>query len=91
MNNFKILILKIGNKAVKDAQKESLKKGIANVYSKNRQLFFQLPNGEITQKMPKEYLDIQMIAENEKDAELQKLDIQRPSSYKSIYAIIIYA
>ena len=72
MNNFEILILKIGNKAVKDAQKESLKKGIANVYSKNKQLFFQLPNGEITQEIPKEYLDIQLIGDSEKAAELKR-------------------
>ena len=74
MNSLENLILKIGNKAVKDAQKESLKKGIANVYSKNKQLFFQLPNGEITQEIPKEYLDIQLIGESEKDTGLQKLD-----------------
>lgn len=48
-------ILKVGKKSVKDAQKESLKKGIANVYSKNKQLYFQLPDGTITQSVPKEY------------------------------------
>lgn len=48
-------ILKIGKKSVKDAQKESLKKGIANVYSKNKRLYFQLADGTITQKIPKEY------------------------------------
>ena len=71
MNDFEDLILKIGNKAVKDAQKESLGKGIANVYSKNKQLFFQLPNGEITQEIPKEYLDVQLIGESEKDTVLK--------------------
>ncbi len=70
MNDFEDLILKIGNKAVKDAQKESLKKGIANVYSKNKQLFFQLSNGKITQEIPKEYLGIQLIGDSEKDVEL---------------------
>jgi len=50
-----MMIIKVGKKAVKDAQKESFKKGIANVYSKNKQLFFQLPNGTITQNIPKEY------------------------------------
>ncbi len=64
MDNLENLILKIGNKAVKDAQKESLKKGIANVYSKNRQLFFQLPNGEITQEIPKEYLDTRLTGDS---------------------------
>ena len=47
--------MKVGKEAVKVAQKESLKKGIANVYSKNKQLFFQLPDGTITQTIPKEY------------------------------------
>ena len=70
MNSLEVMILKIGNKAVKDAQKESLEKGIANVYSKNKQLFFQLPNGEITQEIPKEYMDIQLVGDSEKDVEL---------------------
>ena len=48
-------ILKIASKAVKEAQKKSLANGIANVYSKNKQLFFQLPDGTITQDIPKEY------------------------------------
>ncbi len=34
--------------------------------------FFQLPNGKITQKMPKEYLDIQLIGESENDAGIAK-------------------
>jgi len=55
MSNLEMMIIKVGKKAVKDAQKESFKKGIANVYSKNRQLYFQLPDGTITQKVPKEY------------------------------------
>ena len=42
-------------------------------------------------KIPKEYLNIQLIDDSEKDTGLQKLDIQRPSSYKSIYEIRIYA
>lgn len=48
-------ILKIATDAVKKAQQQSLKNGIANVYSKNGTLFFQLPNGTITQEIPKEY------------------------------------
>ncbi|WP_434581470.1 hypothetical protein MLC52_04885 [Sulfurimonas sp. NW15] len=55
MNSLEIMIIKVGKKAVKDAQKESLKQGVANVYSKNKQLFFQLPDGTITQNIPKEY------------------------------------
>jgi len=58
MNSTNSIILKIGKKAVKDAQKESLKRGVANVYSKNGQLFFQLPDGTITQEIPKEYKNI---------------------------------
>ena len=55
MSDLEMLIIKVGTKAVKEAQKDSLKKGIANVYSKNKQLFFQLPDGTITQTIPKEY------------------------------------
>lgn len=50
-------ILKIASKAVKEAQKKSLANGIANVYSKNGSIYFQLPDGTITQEKPKEYLD----------------------------------
>lgn len=55
MSNLEAIIIKIGNKSVKEAQKENLKKGIANVYSKNKKLYFQLPDGTITQQVPKEY------------------------------------
>lgn len=48
-------ILKIASKAIKQAQKDSLKNGIANVYSKNKKLYFQLPDGTITQEKPKQY------------------------------------
>jgi hypothetical protein len=53
--NLEKKVLKIDIKSVKEAQKESHKLGIANVYSKNRHLYFQLPNGEIIQEVPKEY------------------------------------
>ena len=56
MNEITNKILRIGKKSVKEAQRESLKKGIANVYSKNKKLYFQLPDGTITQQIPKEYL-----------------------------------
>jgi len=46
------LIQKIGIKAVRKAQKDNLKKGIANVYSKNKIIYFQLPDGTITMKNP---------------------------------------
>lgn len=48
-------ILKVASKAVKEAQKKSLENGVSNVYSKNGQIYFQLPNGTITQELPKEY------------------------------------
>jgi len=64
MSNLDAMILKIGNEAVKKAQRESLEKGIANVYSRNGQIFFQLPDGTITQEIPKEYKDVKII-ENE--------------------------
>lgn len=55
MYELEIKILKIASKAVKDAQKDSLKRGIANVYSKNKKLYFQLPDGTITQEKPQQY------------------------------------
>jgi len=48
-------IQKVASKAVKEAQKRSLENGIANVYSKNGRIYFQLPDGSITQVKPKEY------------------------------------
>ena len=55
MSELEIKILKIASKAVKDAQKDSLKRGIANVYSKNKKLYFQLPDGTIIEDIPKQY------------------------------------
>ena len=55
MYELEIKILKISSKAVKDAQKDSLRRGIANVYSKNKKLYFQLPDGTITQEKPNQY------------------------------------
>lgn len=55
MSNLEIMIIKVGKKAVKEAQRESLKKGVANVYSKNKKLYFQLPDGTITEQIPQEY------------------------------------
>ena len=49
-------ILKIASKAVKEAQRKSLENGIANVYSKNGRIYFQLPDGTITETKPKEYI-----------------------------------
>ncbi|MBD3808830.1 MAG: hypothetical protein IE880_08985 [Epsilonproteobacteria bacterium] len=55
MSEIQAKILKIGNKAVKEAQEKNLKKGFANVYSKNKKIYFQLPSGTITDKIPQEY------------------------------------
>ena len=60
MNEFELMVLKIAAKATKEAQKKSLKKGVANVYSKNGQIFFQLPEGTITQKEPKQYRELKL-------------------------------
>lgn len=48
-------ILKVASKAVKEAPRKSLENGVANVYSKNGQIYFQLPNGTITQEVSNEY------------------------------------
>ena len=50
-------ILKSGNYSVKKVQENSLKKGIPNVYSKNEMLYYELPNGEMTSKVPQIYLE----------------------------------
>jgi hypothetical protein len=42
----------IANNAVREAQKKSLKNGVANVYSKNGVVYFQLPDGTITMQDP---------------------------------------
>lgn len=55
MSELEIKILKIASRAVKEAQRKSLQNGIANVYSKNKKLYFQLPDGTITQEKPKQY------------------------------------
>ena len=58
MTEFEMMILKIAAKATKEAQEKNLKNGIANVYSKNGQIFFQLPDGTITQEVPRQYKDV---------------------------------
>jgi hypothetical protein len=45
-------IQKIANNAVREAQRKSLKNGVANVYSKNGVIYFQLPDGTITMQNP---------------------------------------
>jgi len=43
---------RIGNRAVRAAQEESRRMGVPNVYSLNGKLYYELPNGEITDKSP---------------------------------------
>ncbi|MGE4170667.1 MAG: hypothetical protein AB7F28_08130 [Candidatus Margulisiibacteriota bacterium] len=45
-------LLRIGNKAVKEAQLENLKNGIPNVYSQNGKIYYQLPDLSITTENP---------------------------------------
>ncbi len=47
-----IELQRIGNRAVRRAQEESRRLGVPNVYSLNGKLYFELPNGEITDKNP---------------------------------------
>lgn len=48
-------ILTVALKAIKEVQKKSLEQGIPNVYCKNKTIYFQLPDGTITQDIPKEF------------------------------------
>lgn len=43
-------IRRIGNSAVRRAQEESRRLGVPNVYLRNGRLYFELPNGELTQR-----------------------------------------
>ncbi len=45
-------LLQICRIAVRKAQAESRAMGVANVYSINGQLYYELPNGEITRTQP---------------------------------------
>ena len=47
-----IKVTRIGNRAVKMAQEENRKKGLPNVYSKNKRLYYELPDGTITMQDP---------------------------------------
>lgn len=48
------LLTKLGNRGVRKAQEENRRLGIANMYYKNGKIYYQLPNGDITTKKPKE-------------------------------------
>jgi len=52
---FRDMVLRIGKKAVKEAQARSLRNGVPNVYSRNGKPYFELPSGEITSVIPDEY------------------------------------
>ena len=47
-----IRMTRIGNRAIKKAQEENRRLGLPNVYSKNKRLYFELPDGTITMKKP---------------------------------------
>ena len=47
-----IKLTKIGSRAVKKAQEENRRKGLPSVYSKNKKLYYELPDGTITMKNP---------------------------------------
>ncbi len=43
---------------MRKAQEESLKKGVPNVYCKNGNFYFELPDGTITTEIPEIYKDV---------------------------------
>lgn len=52
MPKFVEKVAAIGNEAVRLAQEENRKKGVANVYCLNGSLVWQLPNGTLTTTEP---------------------------------------
>ncbi len=50
-------IVTIGRRAVREAQEESRKLGIPNVYSINGFLYYELPSGELSRTDPLETAD----------------------------------
>ncbi|RKZ93537.1 MAG: hypothetical protein DRR19_00850 [Candidatus Parabeggiatoa sp. nov. 1] len=45
-------IKRIGNMAVRKALEENRRRGIPNVFSRNGQNYYELPNGDITREDP---------------------------------------
>ncbi len=45
-------IIRIGNRAVAKAQEESRRLGVPNVYSIDGQLYYEMPNGELSATDP---------------------------------------
>ena len=43
---------RIGNTAIQNAQAENRRRGIPNVYSRDGKVYFELPNGDITEENP---------------------------------------
>jgi ectoine hydroxylase-related dioxygenase (phytanoyl-CoA dioxygenase family) len=54
-------LLRIGNRTVKRAQEENRKKGIPNVYSFNGDIYYELPNGELTKQDPTKQANAAMV------------------------------
>lgn len=46
-------IIQIGRQAVRDAQDESRRMGVPNVYSLGGKLYYELPSGELSLTPPK--------------------------------------
>jgi hypothetical protein len=42
--------VRIGNRAVREAQKENHRLGLPNIYSRNSKIIYEMPNGEIIVK-----------------------------------------
>jgi hypothetical protein len=45
----------IAKKGAREAKKTILKRGYPVVFARNNKIYYELPNGEITNKIPKEY------------------------------------
>jgi hypothetical protein len=43
---------KIGNRAVKKAQKQNWERGLPNVYSKGKEIYYEFPDKTIKKKSP---------------------------------------
>lgn len=43
-------VVRIGNRAVRQAQEENHRLGLPNIYSRNGKIIYEMPNGEIIVK-----------------------------------------
>ena len=43
-------VIRIGNRAVRQAQEENHRLGLPNIYSRNGKIIYEMPNGEIVIK-----------------------------------------